>query len=126
MVAWHSKKQNSVSLSTTEAEYIAAGSYCTQLLWMKQMMCDYGLKQGMLTVFCDNMSAISISKNPVQHSRTKHIDIRHHFIRDLVEDNILALEFISTEHQLADLFTKPLDQIRFEHLRRSIGICDMS
>lgn len=126
MVAWHSKKQNSVSLSTAEAEYIAAGSCCTQLLWMKQMMCDYGLKQGMLTVFCDNMSAISISKNPVQHSRTKHIDIRHHFIRDLVEDKILALEFISTEHQLADLFTKPLDQIRFEHLRRSIGICDMS
>ena len=69
-----------------EAEYIAAGSSCTQLLWMRQMLQDYGISQGTMTVFCDNTSAINISNNPVQHSKTKHIDIRHHFIRDLVED----------------------------------------
>lgn len=90
------------------------------------MICDYSHKQGMLTVFCDNMSTISISKNHVQNSRTKHIVIRHHFICNLVEDKILALVFISTEHQFADLFTKPLDQIHFEYLRRFIEIYDMS
>ncbi|KAG9442558.1 hypothetical protein H6P81_018412 [Aristolochia fimbriata] len=83
LVAWYSKKQNSISLSTAEAEYIAAGSCCTQLLWMKQMLADYGFEQDTLTVFCDNTSAIDISKNPVQHSHTKHIDIRYHFIREL-------------------------------------------
>ncbi|CAM8962873.1 unnamed protein product [Rhodiola kirilowii] len=88
LVSWFIKKQNSISLSTAEAEYIAARSSCTQLLWMKQMLSEYGVKQEEMTLYCDNMSAISISKNPVQHSRTKHIDIRHHFIRELVEQKI--------------------------------------
>ena len=74
-VAWHSKKQNSISLSTTEAKYIVVGSCCTQLLQMKQMLNDYGLEQNTITLFCDNTSVISIYKNSVQHSRTKHIDI---------------------------------------------------
>ncbi|BFG37724.1 hypothetical protein CerSpe_239980 [Prunus speciosa] len=123
LVSWFSKKQNCVSLSTAEAEYIAAGSCCIQLLWMKQMLNDYGIRQGKMVSYCDNMSAINISKNPVQHSRTKHIDIRHHFIRELVEENVLSLEFITTEKQLADIFTKPLDNLRFETLRQSLGIC---
>ncbi|KAG9442456.1 hypothetical protein H6P81_018310 [Aristolochia fimbriata] len=91
LVAWYSKKQNSISLSTAEAEYIATGSCCTQLLWMKQMLADYGFEQDILTVFCDNTSAIDISKRPVQHSRTKHIDIRYHFIRELVFKRELLL-----------------------------------
>ncbi|CAL9020667.1 unnamed protein product, partial [Prunus brigantina] len=89
MVSWHSKKQYCVSHSTAEAEYIAAGSCCTQVLWMKQMLCDYGFNQGKLLIFCDNQSAINISQNPVEHSRTKHINIRHHFIHELVEDGVL-------------------------------------
>ncbi|KAK0591893.1 hypothetical protein LWI29_009888 [Acer saccharum] len=123
LVSWFCKKQNSISLSTAEAEYIAAGSGCTQLLWMKQMLVDYGFNQGTLTLFCDNMSAINIFKNPVQHSRTKHIDIRHHFIRELVENKCIVLEHVGTNDQLADLFTKPLDATRFKTLSRSIGIC---
>jgi hypothetical protein len=83
-ISWFSKKQNCVALSTAEAEYIAAGSSCSQLLWMKQMLSEYNVEQDMLTSYYDNLSAINISKNPIQHSRTKHIDIRHHFIRDLV------------------------------------------
>jgi len=75
LVSWFSKKQNYVSLSTTEAEYKAAGSSCSQLVWMKQMLEEYDVKQGVLTLYCDNLSAINISKNPIQHSRTKHIDI---------------------------------------------------
>jgi hypothetical protein len=120
-----SKKQNFISLSTAEAEYIAAGSCCTQLMWMKQLLVDYGFPQGMMIVYCDNTSAINISKNPIQHSRTKHIDIRHHFIRDLVENQVVSLDYVSTENQLADLFTKPLDGSRFEYLRNAIGICHM-
>ncbi|XP_058198509.1 secreted RxLR effector protein 161-like [Rhododendron vialii] len=125
LVAWHSKKQNCVSLSTAEEEYIAARSCCTQLLWMKQMLQDYGLSQGVMTVFCDKTSAINISKNLVQHSRTKHIDIRHHFIRDLVEDGVVALEFIPTQGQKADIFTKPLDSLRFVYLRKSLGLISL-
>ena len=87
------------------------------------MLEDYGFQQGSLTIFCDNTSAINISKNPVQHSRTKHIDIRHHFIRDLVEEGSIVLEYVSTEHQKADIFTKPLDHLRFLSLRKSIGVC---
>ena len=84
-----SKKQNYVLLSTTEVKYIVASSCCSQLLWIKQMLRDYGMDQGTMVVFCDNTSAINISKNPVLHSRTKHIDIRHHFIHDLVEDKVV-------------------------------------
>ncbi|CAM8993619.1 unnamed protein product [Rhodiola kirilowii] len=123
MVSWFSKKQNSISLSTVEAEYIAAGSCCTQLLWMKQMLSEYGVEQNEMTSYCDNMSAISISKNPVQHSRMKHIDIRHHFIRELVEQKVVTLKHVTTDKQLADIFTKPLDATQFETLRSSLGLC---
>ncbi|KAI9190951.1 hypothetical protein LWI28_001272 [Acer negundo] len=125
LVSWFCKKQNSISLSITEAEYIAAGSACTQLMWMKQMLADYSLEQRTFTLFCDNMSAINISKNPVQHSRTKHIDIRHYFIRELVESKTIALQHVKTNDQLADLFTKPLDTLRFGDLSKSIGICHL-
>ena len=73
------------------------GSCGIQLLWMKKMLADYGIALDSFSVFYDNTSAINISKNPVQHSRTKHIGIRHHFIRDLVESNVLILEFVETE-----------------------------
>ena len=111
-----SKKQNSISLSIAEAEYIVAGSYCTQLLWMQKLH-DYGICQEHLTIYCDNTSAINISKNPVQNSQTKHIEIQLHFIQELVEDGTLTLEFIHTDDQKTDLFTKPLDSKRFEFLR---------
>ena len=76
---------------------------------MKQMLTEYNVTQDVMTLYCDNLSAINITKNPIQHSRTKHIDIRHHFIRDLVEDKVITLEHVATELQLADIFTKALD-----------------
>ena len=115
-----SKKQNSISLSTAKAEYIIAGSCCTQLLWMQKLLLDYGIRQEHLTIYCDNTSAINISKNLIQHSQTKHIEIRHHFIRELVEDGTLTLEFIHTDDQKADLFTKPLDSKQFEFLHQKL------
>ncbi|XP_043710424.1 secreted RxLR effector protein 161-like [Telopea speciosissima] len=96
LVAWHSKKQESVSLSTAEAEYIAATTTCTQILWMKRQVQDFGMKcDGPISIKCDNSSAISISKNPVQHSRTKHIDIRYHFLKEQVALNEVRLDFFS-------------------------------
>ncbi|PNX69138.1 gag-pol polyprotein, partial [Trifolium pratense] len=86
--------------------------------WMKQMLKEYNVEQDVLTLYCDNLSAINI----IQHSRTKHIEIRHHFIRDLVEENIVKLEHVAIEEQVADIFTKALDVVQFERLRGKLGI----
>jgi hypothetical protein len=82
LVSWASKKQNSVALSTAEAEYIAVGHCCAQLLWMRQTLRDYGYKFSKVPLLCDNESAIRMADNPVEHCRTKHIAIRYHFLRD--------------------------------------------
>ncbi|GAA0167277.1 hypothetical protein LIER_22245 [Lithospermum erythrorhizon] len=87
------------------------------------MLEEYGVNPRVMTLYCDNKSAICISKNPVQHSRTKHIDIRHHFIRELVENKQVLLEHVTTEKQLADIFTKGLDVNQFENLRLALGLC---
>ena len=87
-------KQNSISLFTIEAKYIVVENCCTQLLWMKQMLKDYGIKQGAMCIHCDNSSVMNISKNPIFHSCTKHIEIYHHFIKDLVEEKVVSLEFV--------------------------------
>ena len=117
-----SKKKNSAFLSTAETEYIATGSCCSQLIWMKKVLTDYGISQDTMVLYCDNSSAINISKNPVQHSKTKHIEIMYHFIRDLIERKIMCLEYIPTERQIADIFTKPLDRSKFEVLHQVIGV----
>ena len=83
LVSWSSKKQNSVALSTAETENIVAGACCAQILYMKQTLLDYGVVLEKVHLLCDNESAIKLANNPVQHSRTKHIDICHHFLRDL-------------------------------------------
>ena len=124
LVSWSSKKQNSTALSTAEAEYIFAASCCTQLLWMKQTLKDYGVSLGTVPLLCDNESAIKIANNPVQHCRTKHIDIRHHFLRDHVANKDIDLTHVGTTYQLADIFTKPLDEARFVNLRGELGILD--
>ena len=124
LVSWHSKKQNSVALSTAEAEYVAAGSCCAQILWMKQHLSDFGVDLGTVPIMCDNTSAICITKNPVMHSRTKHIEIRHHFIRDQYQNGNIMLEYINTSDQLADIFTKALPKESFFYIRMRLGIID--
>ena len=86
---------------------------------------NYGIRQEHLTIYCDNTSAINISKNPVQNSRTKHIEIRHHFIHKLVDDGTLTFEFIHTDDRKANLFTKPLDSKWFEFLCQNIGVISL-
>ena len=125
LVSWHSKKQACVALSTAEAKYITAGSCCAQTLWIKQQLSDFGLNLSKIPLLCDKTSVINLTKNPVQHSRTKHIEIRHHFIRDHVTNEDCEIQFVSTENQLADLFTKPLSKERFNFLRNKLGILDI-
>ncbi|CAN1248499.1 Retrovirus-related Pol polyprotein from transposon TNT 1-94 [Linum perenne] len=122
LVSWASKKQNAIALSTAEAEYVAAGHCCTQLLWIRSQLLDYHLTLPATPLLCDNTSAINMSKNPIHHSRTKHIDIKYHFLRDLVLQNVIDIKFISTHDQLADLFTKPLKSDQFIRLRHDLGI----
>jgi len=121
-----SKKQNSVALSTAEAEYIAADACCAQILYMKQTLLDYGVVLDKVPLLCDNESVVKLANNPVQHTRTKHIDIRHHFLRDHVAKGDISLENVGTENQLADIFTKPLDEARFCILRNELNVLDVS
>jgi hypothetical protein len=124
LVSWASKKQNSIALSTAEVEYIAAGHCCAQLLWMRQTLRDYGYKLSKVPLLCDNESAIRIAENPIEHSRTKHIDIQHHFLRDHQQRGDIGIAYVSTKEQLTDIFTKPLDEKTFTKLRNELNILD--
>jgi hypothetical protein len=122
LVPWALKKQNSVALSTAEVEYIAAGHCCAQLLWMRKTLRHYGYKLSKVSLLCDNESAISMADNPVEHSRTKHIDIQYHFLRDNQQKGDIEIAYVNTHNQLADIFTKPLDEKTFSKLRNELNI----
>ncbi|GJV05260.1 retrovirus-related pol polyprotein from transposon TNT 1-94 [Tanacetum coccineum] len=121
LVSWSSKKQDCTAMSTAEAEYVSLSACCAQVISMRTQMLDYGYKYNRIPMYCDSKSAIAISCNPVQHSKTKHIDIRYHFIKEHVEKGTVELYFVGTEYQLADLFTKALPKERFEYLVHRIG-----
>jgi hypothetical protein len=111
-------------LSTAEAEYIAAGHCCVQLLWMRQTLKDYGYKLSKVPLLCDHESAIRMADNPVEHSRTKHIDIRYHFLRDHQQRGNIEIAYVNTKNQLADIFTRTLDEKTFSKLRNELNILD--
>ena len=122
LISWNSKKQNSIALSTTEAEYVASAMCVAQILWIKNQLEDYGISLRKIPVMCDNTSAINLAKNPIVHSRTKHIEIHHHFIRDHISKGDIELQFVDIVHQTADIFTKPLGTERFNSLVRELGL----
>ncbi|GJR07971.1 retrovirus-related pol polyprotein from transposon TNT 1-94 [Tanacetum coccineum] len=113
LVSWMSKKQDCTAMSSAEAEYVALSASCAQVMWMRTHLKDYVFNYNKIPLYCDSQSAIAISCNPVQHSRTKHIHTRYHFIKEQVENGIFELYFIKTEYQLADMFTKALPEDRF-------------
>jgi hypothetical protein len=123
-VSWAPKKQNSVALSTAEAEYIDAGHCCAQLLWMRQTLRDYGYKLSKVPLLYDNESAMHMADNPVEHSCTIHIDIRYHFLRDHQQKGDIKIAYVNTNNQLVDIFTKPLDEKTFSKLRNELNILD--
>eukprot|EP00253_Pinus_taeda_P009962 PITA_09962 len=127
LVSWFSKKQSSIALSTAEEKYVVVASYCTQLLWMMQTLQDLQITcTPPISIFCDNTSAISISKNPVMHSKTKHILIKYHFLREQVLEQKVKLEYVPSKEQIADLLTKPLPRETIEYLRQKMGVVDAS
>ncbi|GJR97897.1 putative ribonuclease H-like domain-containing protein [Tanacetum coccineum] len=109
LISWQCKKQTIVATSTTEAEYVAAANYCGQVLWIPNQMLDYGFNFMNIKIYIDNESTICIVKNPVYHSKTKHIAIRHHFIRDAYEKKLIQVLKIHTDDNVADLLTKAFD-----------------
>ncbi|GKD47139.1 hypothetical protein Tco_1271784 [Tanacetum coccineum] len=119
-----SKKQDCTAMSSVEAEYVALSASCAQVMWMRTQLKDYGFNYNKIPLYCDSRPAIAISCNPVQHSRTKHIHTRYHFIKEQVENGIIELYFVRTEYQLADMFTKALPEDRFQYLVRRIGTND--
>ncbi|GJR20673.1 retrovirus-related pol polyprotein from transposon TNT 1-94 [Tanacetum coccineum] len=122
LVSWSSKRQKSAAISSTEAEYIALSGCCAQILWMRSQLTDYGFGFNKIPMYCDNKSAIALCCNNVQHSRSKHIDIRFHFIKEHVENGVIELYFVNTEYQLADIFTKALGRNRIEFLINKLGM----
>ncbi|GJS08219.1 retrovirus-related pol polyprotein from transposon TNT 1-94 [Tanacetum coccineum] len=120
--AFCQRKQNATAMSSAEAEYVALSASCAQVMWMRTQLQDYGFNYNKIPLYCDSQSAIAISCNPVQHSRTKHIHTRYHFIKEQVENGIIELYFVRTEYQLADMFTKALPEDRFQYLVRQIGM----
>ncbi|GJW93825.1 hypothetical protein Tco_0173497 [Tanacetum coccineum] len=125
LISWQCKKQTIVANSTTEAKYVATANCCGQVLWIQNKMLDYGYNFMNTKIFIDNESTICIVKNLVFHSKTKNIEIRHHFIRDSYEKRLIQVIKIHTDHNVADLLTKALDVSRFHFLTTSIGMLNL-
>ncbi|GJT04601.1 retrovirus-related pol polyprotein from transposon TNT 1-94 [Tanacetum coccineum] len=122
LVSWSSKRQKSATISSTEAEYIALSGCCTQVLWIRSQLTNYGLGFNKIPMYCDNKSAITLCYNNVQHSRSMHIDIRYHFIKEQVDNGVVELYFVMTEYRLADIFTKALCRERIEFIIDKLGM----
>ena len=123
MFSWSSKKQESVAQSSAETEYVSAATATSQAIWLRRILEDIGEKQEKAAeILCDNKSAIAMAKNPVYHSRTRHIAIKHHFIRKTIEEGEVELNFCMSEEQIFNIFTKALPKEKFQFLRETLGV----
>jgi hypothetical protein len=127
VISWSSKKQPIVTLSTTEAEFVAAASCACQGIWLRNILEHVKICQRKCTlIYCDNSSSIKLSKNPIMHGRCKHIDVRFHFLRDLTKDGIIELVYCKSQEQIADIMTKPLKLDTFCNLKEELGMIDLA
>ena len=125
MISWSSKKQSSIAQSTAEAEYIAASNASREAVWLRKLM--FGLFQERLettVIHCDNQSCLKLTENPVFHDRSKHIEMKYHFIRDMVQRHTIKLQYIRTDEQIADILTKPLSLGKFVYFRDKLGMAE--
>jgi hypothetical protein len=126
IVTWTSQKQKIVALSSCEAEYIAASTAACQATWLSKLLGEIqGREPSIVKLLIDNKSAIALSKNPVHHERSKHIDTRFHFIRECIAEGKIDVDHVSTEGQLADILTKALGRVKFVELRRRLGVIEV-
>jgi hypothetical protein len=121
-ISWSSKKQPTVAASTTEAEYMAAGSAVKEALWIRKLLESLSINMPTVDIHCDNQSAIKLLRNPIFSMRSKHIDVVHHFARERVLRNEVAFHYISTKEMLADMFTKALPPVLHEDCCTGIGM----
>ena len=122
-VSWNCKKQPTIALSTTEAEYMALSHSTKEAIWIRKLLADVGFDQeGAMCIMCDNQGCITLAKNPTHHSRTKHIDVQHHFIRVKLEEGTIALMYCPTQEMVADVLTKALARPRHEGLTKTMGL----
>ena len=122
VVSWKSTLQNIVALSTTKVEYVAAAEATKEALWLKGLVSELGMNQKSVTVFCDSQSALCLTKNQGFHERTKHIDVRFHFIRDIAEQGLVNVSKISTKDNPADMLTKPISKVKFKQCLNLINV----
>ena len=123
MISWFSRNQSSVALSTSEAEYIASCSARCEAIWIRKLMSGlFNLELDTTVILCDNQSCIKMTENPVFHDRSKHIEIRYFYIRDMMQKGAIKLQYVSTDEQVADILTKPLSRVKFEHFRDKLGV----
>jgi hypothetical protein len=123
-ISWGSNRQNTVALSTCEAEYMAMAEAIKEGIWLIRVLNDLGQPQERFTVFCDNQGAIALSENPGKHSRTKHIDVRYHFIRERVDQGVVVILHVGTSNQAADMLTKGLVKAKHDHNCKLVGLED--
>ena len=125
-ITWSSKKQPTVALSTTEAEYRGATVAACEVAWLEMLLIDLGIQvQVPVVIYCDNLSSIQLARNPVFHARTKHIEVHYHFIRERVLDGDIDLTYVRTDEQVADIFTKALGAEKLRRFRSMLGVQDM-
>jgi hypothetical protein len=127
LVSWSSKRQKCISQSTTEAEYVAASDACKEAVWLSSLLTELGeTEEKSVPMYCDNQSAIQSIRNPAFHQRTKHIDVRYHFIRSLQENGIIDVSYVPSKEQKADILTKPLPKPEFKRMCQQLGLCDIT
>lgn len=121
-ISWHSKLQQNVTLSTTEAELVAASTTTREAIWLKRLLSDLGHNQESVDIFVDNNGVVQLARNPVLHSRTKHIDIIHFYVRERAENGDIQVSRVDTNENVADIFTKALPQEKFSKHRKALGL----
>ena len=125
MVTWRSKKQNVVALSSAEAEFRGIAKGVTEILWLRKLLCELGFPpKGACRLICDNQASASISNNPVQHDRTKHVEVDRHFIKEKLDNQIISLPLVRSKDQLADILTKSVTTEAFKDASCKLGIGD--
>ena len=123
MISWFSKKQSCVALSIVEVEYVVACSASCEEVWLWKLLSDlFDLQMDAACIHCDNQSCVNLSENLVFHDKSKHIEIKYHYIRDMVQKGVVKLQYVAMNDFIADVLTNPLARVKFEYFREKLGV----
>ena len=123
MISWFSRKQYCVALSIAETKYVAACSTSCEVVWLRKLLSDlFYLQLDATCIYCDNQSCVKLSENPVFHDKSKHIEIKYHYTKDMVQRGAVELQYVGTNEQIADVLMKPLAKVKFEYFRENLGV----